>query len=176
MVPSQFSSTNSFQPFLQKVRSLDLGALAYQLMQSCSGPRWSRAKTVQAIARYLAFLYLIDRYPNLELVPPQDIDQVWHQHILDTQKYAADCQHLFGQFIHHFPYLGTQGEADQQHWYRAYALTQVLFRKHFDIDLRDASPADCEPLRSSLTCGFTIAPQQRPSVSVAIEDVLRLFL
>lgn len=28
---------------------------------------------------------------------------MWHAHILFTQKYAADCDRIFGSFLHHFP-------------------------------------------------------------------------
>ena len=176
MVQSQFPSTESFQLFLQKARSLDLGPLAYQLMHAHSGCGWSKAQTVRGISRYLAFLYLVDQYPRLQLVPTQEVDQVWHQHILDTQKYAEDCQHLFGQLIHHFPYLGTRGEADQHQWYRAYAMTQALFCRHFGINFINSMPADCEPLRSLPACRSTRATQQRPTVAISTEEALRVFL
>jgi hypothetical protein len=175
MVQSQCSSTESFQLFLQKARSLDLGPLAHQLMHPRSSCGWSRAKTIQGIARYLAFLYLVEQYARLQLVPTQEVDQVWHQHILDTQKYAEDCHHLFGQIIHHFPYLGTRGEADQHQWYRSYALTQVLFRKHFGTGFVDSMPADCEPLRSLPACRSTVATQPRPTVALSIEEALQFF-
>jgi hypothetical protein len=168
-----------FQVFLQKARSLDLGPIAYQLTQSRSGPQWTREKTTQAIARYLAFLYLVDRYPGLQIAPTQEIDQVWHCHILDTSKYAEDCQHLFGYFVHHFPYLGTRNQIDKQNWYRAYALTQVLFQKHFGIDFAKKTflPSDCEPLAVDST-GFAACRHsrlERPSVSVTLDDAFLTF-
>ncbi|MBD2121481.1 glycine-rich domain-containing protein-like [Trichocoleus sp. FACHB-262] len=172
------ASPQSYQAFLQKVRSLDLGPIAHQLMHSQIGPQWTKLQATRAIARYLGFLYLVGQYPRLQLVPTQEIDQVWHQHILDTHKYAEDCQHLFGRFIHHFPYLGTRGEADQQDWQRAYALTQVLFRKHFGLDLATAAaPSDCEPLHTMQTCRGVdrSSTQSRPTVSLSMEDALRSF-
>jgi len=174
MVQSPSLSTESFQVFIQKAQSLDLGPLAYQLMQARSGCGWSKAQTLQNIAGYLAFLYLVDHYPRLQLVPTQAVDQVWHHHILDTQKYAEDCQHLFGQLIHHFPYLGTRGDADQQQWRQSYALTQVLFRRHFDCDLADSDSmaADCEPLRSHPICRSLVVTQQRPTVTISTEEAL----
>lgn len=167
--------------FLEKVRLLDLSPLAYQLRYSASGPRWTQAKIIKAVARYLAFLFLIDRYPHLQLVPSQEVDIVWHYHILDTRKYAEDCQLLFGQFIHHFPYFGTRGEADRLNLKQAYILTQVLYRKHFgdDLAIDQALPADCEPLRMEPTleagCAYLQTSQQRPGVAIAIDDVLHFF-
>ncbi|NJN86389.1 MAG: hypothetical protein HC881_08865 [Leptolyngbyaceae cyanobacterium SL_7_1] len=110
----------------------------------------------------------------MQLVPPDDIDQVWHYHILDTQKYATDCQHLFGYFIHHFPYLGTRGEYDRQDWYCAYTLTQLLFRQQFGVEL-GTMPADCEPLRygyAAPTIEVGTLPL-RPTIAVAIGDALQ---
>src|ERR1700757_4712416 len=39
---------------------------------------------------------------------------LWHQHILDTEKYAADCKALFGRMIHHNPNVlrGSREEKD----------------------------------------------------------------
>ncbi len=31
-------------------------------------------------------------YPGEPVVPSTGIDQAWHAHILDTRKYARDCQ------------------------------------------------------------------------------------
>lgn len=165
--------------FLHKVRLLDLGPLAYQLMESRSGPRWTNAQTIRAIARYLAFLYLVHAYPHLPLIPTWEIDQVWHQHILDTHKYAEDCHVLFGQFIHHFPYVGTRGEVDRANWSRTFALTLVLFYQHFGIDLaadQQGAPADCEPLQVELREGMGCRSivQQRPRVDIPLTDALQL--
>jgi hypothetical protein len=179
MLPS--SQTASFALFLQKARQLDLSPIAYQLMQSTSGPCWTRTKTIKAIAQYLAFLYLTDRHSHLQLVPSLTVDRVWHYHILDTYKYAEDCQLLFGYMIHHFPYLGLRGEQDRYNQRRAYHLTQALLKKHFLIHSMDQDPrlADCEPIRNSI--GLEAISNQvsdnrtlhsRPQVALDIEEVL----
>lgn len=171
---ANFASSQPFYLFLKNVELLDFGSLAYQLMHSRLGPQWTYRQTTQSIARYLLFLYLLNHYPRLQLVPADDIDQVWHAHILDTQKYAADCQQLFGCFIHHFPYLGTRGESDRQNWQSAYQLTQQLFGNQFGLEL-GMVPADCEPLRNGnglSAIGANTIPL-RPTVAVAIEEVLQ---
>lgn len=44
---------------------------------------------------YRQFLYLIVRNPGVTIVPwSQGLDDFWHEHILDTAKYAADCEYL----------------------------------------------------------------------------------
>lgn len=36
-------------------------------------------------------------------VPNKQIDEMWHEHILDTRKYSDDCQTVFGYYLHHTP-------------------------------------------------------------------------
>jgi hypothetical protein len=42
------------------------------------------------------------------------VDEIWHQHILDTHAYHRDCDAIFGSYLHHFPYFGMRGDADAQ--------------------------------------------------------------
>lgn len=35
--------------------------------------------------------------------PNQDVDDFWHQHILNTKMYLKDCEYLFGFILHHDP-------------------------------------------------------------------------
>lgn len=176
MFLNQKSASAAFEIFLQKAQHLDLSSIAYLLMQSKVGPGWTKAQTVKAITQYLAFLYLADYYPHLQLVPSSEVDQVWHYHILDTQKYAEDCQMLFGYMIHHLPYLGLRVKQDEYNQCKAYALTQVLLSKHFNENFtEDSSPGDCEPIRSKVVSGtnYNSVEQFRPRASVAMDEVLR---
>lgn len=150
MLSTQTDLSQDFQDFTNKLKQLDLRAIAYQLMYSDEGEKWSFEQTNQAIERYSMFLCLIYLYPNHKLVPTQEIDRVWHHHILDTMKYAEDCEILFGRFIHHFPYFGKRGKADKQDLHAAFAVTQKLFQQHFDIDLaigeESSQITDCQPV------------------------------
>ena len=96
------------QTFLQKLKELDFEPIAHQLMQS----GWTHQQTMRAMNRYKVFLLLIFLYPHTPLAPTQEIDQVWHCHILHTRKYREDCQMLFGYFIDHEPNLkvGVRGQ------------------------------------------------------------------
>ena len=62
---------------------------------------------------YRRFLTLMKKYPHEQTSPLVDVDMFWHYHILDTMKYAADCEAVFGYFLHHFPYVGMRGEEDE---------------------------------------------------------------
>lgn len=57
-------------------------------------------KTVRAYQRFLALRVL---HPDRPLRPTDAAGRLWHEHILDTRAYHADCQAIFGEFLHHVP-------------------------------------------------------------------------
>ena len=150
MLSTQQGLSKEFQIFINKLKQLDLGSIAYQLMYSEEGKRWNFEQTNRAIHHYSMFLCLIYLHPNRKLVPTQEIDRVWHYHILDTMKYAEDCEILFGRFIHHFPYFGKRGKVDRENLDAAFRDTQILFQEYFEIDLaleeESSQMADCQPV------------------------------
>lgn len=79
---------------------LNLDYLSPRLMDKLG---WSKEKATQQILNYKRCLWIRQKYPDVSFVPNKDIDQVWHNHILYTQRYAQDCQILFGTFLHHTP-------------------------------------------------------------------------
>jgi hypothetical protein len=94
------------------IAALDLDAIKVKLMHQESGEGWSLAYADSVEFEYRRFLYLMKEFPNEQAAPLFDVDVFWHYHILDTMKYAADCQAVFGYFLHHFPYVGLRGEDD----------------------------------------------------------------
>jgi hypothetical protein len=68
---------------------------------------WNLRRSVDKVERqYRQFLYLIVCNPGKTVVPwSRDLDDFWHEHILDTTKYAQDCNFILGSFIHHNPHL-----------------------------------------------------------------------
>lgn len=91
---------------------LDLDPIKVKLMHKESGEGWSLEQANVVEAEYRRYLYLMKAFPNEAFAPGTDVDTFWHYHILDTIKYAADCQEVFGYFVHHFPYIGLRGEED----------------------------------------------------------------
>merc|ERR1712232_1510843 len=61
------------------------------------------------IAEYRRFLHLHQKYPEHWVAASKLVDIVWHEHILDTKRYMADSEHLFGRYLHHYPTF-RQGE------------------------------------------------------------------
>jgi hypothetical protein len=80
---------------------------------------------------YRRFLALHIAYPDAEIVPCKIVDEIWHQHILDTAAYRADCDLIFGRFLDHFPYFGMRGEQDAIALQDAYADTLERYRAAF---------------------------------------------
>jgi hypothetical protein len=96
------------------VMQLDLEPIKMKLMHVASGEGWSLEKANAVEKEYRRFLCLMKIYPDEDTAPLVDVDTFWHYHILDTMKYAADCEQAFGYFLHHYPYVGMRGEDDEQ--------------------------------------------------------------
>jgi hypothetical protein len=47
--------------------------------------------------------FLSARADGIEQSPSDLADLIWHEHVLDTKRYAQDCGRLFGRFLHHVP-------------------------------------------------------------------------
>lgn len=80
-----------------EIGNLDLTQIKQKVMQKQG---WSREHADKVEAEYRAFLAIGEKGGNR---PTADVDEMWHTHILDTRKYAADCRRIFGGFLHHVP-------------------------------------------------------------------------
>jgi anti-sigma regulatory factor (Ser/Thr protein kinase) len=119
-----------------RVDRLDLEPVVFKLVLPDPGEdALTLAEADQDIGLYRCFLKLCVLYPGVSVVPTRAIDRVWHAHMLDTAKYRADCQLVFGEFLDHFPYAGLQGEGDRLTWLSDFARTRTLFREHFRVEL-----------------------------------------
>lgn len=116
------------------IAALDLEPIKVKLMDEDSGPGWSLEQANAAEQEYRRFLYLMKTHPQEPAIPLRDVDQFWHFHILDTMKYAADCQAVFGYFLHHFPYAGMRGKADREAYDQLVARTKALYAAAFHED------------------------------------------
>jgi len=125
-----------------RIDTLDLEPVVFKLMHPEPGSiKLSLSDADHAVALYRDFLMLSALVPDATLVPNRLLDQVWHAHLLDTAKYRADCDHVFGRFVDHFPYAGLRGEADRQMWNADFARTRLLFNEYFGADLGHQSAA-----------------------------------
>jgi len=94
---------------------------------------WTEEAIAEVEQKYRRFLVLNLLHPHTTLSVDRALDEYWHQHILDTHKYAEDCQFLFGYFLHHDPYFGLDEDSDE--WLENVAMfsaTQDLYEEAFD--------------------------------------------
>lgn len=131
---------------MAKVHALDFTMLRSKLIAEKG---WTAETADEIEDLYRRFLALNVRYPGRKICPTGPIDEFWHAHILDTRAYAADCDRLFGEFLHHFPYFGLRGPEDAANLERAFADSVELFIRHFGIDptAGDSNPRSCRPQR-----------------------------
>jgi hypothetical protein len=115
------------------IDALDLSMIKLKLQDCEEGPGWSAERCDTVEIDYKRFLALKRAYPDREVVPNKEVDVFWHQHILDTEKYAEDCETLFGAFLHHYPYFGMRGEEDHANLCAAFVETQNLYELHFGV-------------------------------------------
>ena len=118
-------------PDASAIFKLDLDPIKVKLMHVESGEGWSREHADSMEFEYRRFLYLMKKFPNEQTAPLFDVDVFWHYHILDTMKYAADCDAIFGYFLHHFPYVGLRGEKDLEAHDRVGARMGELYEQTF---------------------------------------------
>jgi hypothetical protein len=153
------------------IAELDLDPIKVKLMHTESGEGWSLERANAVEFEYRRFLTLMKKYPHESTSPLVDVDTFWHYHILDTMKYAADCQAVFGYFLHHFPYIGMRGEEDAATLARIGQRMQELYEAEFGVAyVRGAGTDSAAPAYCGMTppqqaaqyayCGMT--PPQQP--------------
>jgi hypothetical protein len=110
---------------------LDLSNVRMKLADPDEGKSMSDGQFDLAEQEYRRFLALHLAYPDADIVPCKLVDEIWHQHILDTRAYHNDCDAVFGSYLHHFPYFGMRSENDARALEDAYADTLDRYRQAF---------------------------------------------
>ncbi|MGQ0635957.1 MAG: glycine-rich domain-containing protein [Planctomycetaceae bacterium] len=106
----------------ESIANLDLGDLGRKLLdddafdaERRNGERlWDEQRVACALNEYKQFLALMYWNPEAVLVPSEDIDEVWHTHVLNTARYQAECETIFGHFQHHCPTFGESHEVQEE--------------------------------------------------------------
>jgi hypothetical protein len=136
-------SKRSVEQVVAAISALDLEPIKFKLMDAEEGEGWSREIADRLEVEYKRFLTLHAKHPETTIVPSKEIDKFWHGHILDTMKYAEDCDVTFGYFLHHFPYLGLRGEEDAAQQQLADQETQRLYEQEFGEGMHAQDAAFC---------------------------------
>jgi len=125
------SNMSSAEALDALARELDLSNVRMKLADPEEGKGFGTAELDLAEQEYRRFLALHLTYPEAEIVPCKLVDEIWHQHILDTIAYRADCDAIFGRFLDHYPYFGMQSEQEAQELNDAYVDTIEMYEREF---------------------------------------------
>lgn len=156
------------RPSKKDFGQLDLDPIKVKLTDTKNGEGWSFEKTEMVAIQYRRFLILIRDNPNATIVPTEDIDRFWHHHILDTMKYAEDCDQYFGYFVHHFPYFGLRGADDAKNLAVAFENTKNLYEERFRENLIPTNGAGCGGVVCEVgVCTAEQRPEYKPGLAAA---------
>lgn len=91
--------TDIYKDVLNKINSLNFDSVTSKLVKKY---KWKKQDAKECEKLYKNFLYLNFKYgKDICLVPTEEIDIFWHEHILDTERYMKDCNSVFGKYLHH---------------------------------------------------------------------------
>jgi hypothetical protein len=66
---------------------------------------WDRRQTEEAVREYRRYLLLRYLHPGIRIAGiNREADLLWHEHIIDTDKYRQDCERIFGGVLAHEPF------------------------------------------------------------------------
>ena len=125
------------------IANIDLEMVKMKLKDTEEGLGWSDEQCDIAEIKYKRFLHLNKKFPDFPIVPHTTMDLMWHQHILDTRAYHSDCDIVFGQYFHHFPYFGIRSESDKQDLTSAFEETQTIYLKEFGEEMINNDSSRC---------------------------------
>src|SRR6266853_208621 len=152
------------------IQSLDLDPIKLKLMNPEEGHGWSREYADSMEVAYKRFLTLSVTHPEETLAPSKDVDRFWHGHILDTLKYAEDCEKVFGYFLHHFPYFGMRGDEDAANLAAAAERTRELYHQQFgSSENKGAAWCGAAIKQNAAWCGAAAKPQNAAWCGAAIK-------
>lgn len=127
------SDTEKVQDALSEVKKLDFSELKAKMMGPTEvfGENWDLPRYQFALRWYQRMLALVVVYGPPIAPVIKDIDELWHNHILNTEKYHEDCETLFGFYFHHVPCTPATPAEKLEEVMRDYRMTLDHFRQFF---------------------------------------------
>lgn len=124
---------------LEAFRIDDAAAPAYSFAaRLCHENLWTRPFAERAVVEYKRFLALT-QLAGHPVCPSEQVDQVWHQHLVFTRSYWDRlCRDVLGRPLHHAPTAG--GPAEHSKHVAMYEQTLASYRRLFG-----EPPADLWP-------------------------------
>ena len=161
---NQDTQNKAPQEMVDAIFALDLDAVRIKLMDKSEGHGWTLQQAAQSELEYRRFLVLLAKYPDQPVAPPTEVVKFWHGHILDTMKYAKDCDKVFGRFLHHCPYFGMRSEEDATNLVNAFMNMQRLY----DLEFGDARRSRAGAGEASVPCRAPETPVRNAAWRAAL--------
>jgi uncharacterized protein (TIGR04222 family) len=99
---------------------------------------WDRAYALRAMEEYKKFVFLA-LVTNHQVTPSDQVDQVWHLHLLFTDAYWNDfCPRVLGRPLHHHPAKG--GREERERFHHQYRATLTSYQRFFGTPPVDLWP------------------------------------
>jgi hypothetical protein len=120
------------QDLWNRVAAMDLSPVVAQLVNYQG---WTTERAAAAERRYRRFFYMKVALPEGMASPTPEIDEFWHQHIINTRQYKPDCQHVVGRFVHH-DFLSLDDPAQVRElsavWLATWVCYETLFEEPYE--------------------------------------------
>jgi hypothetical protein len=116
------------QDLWNRVAAMDLSPVVMQLVNYKG---WSMERAAAAERRYRRFFYLKAILPEGMASPTEEVDEFWHQHIINTRQYGPDCQAVVGRFLHH-TFLSLDDPEQAREAQTVWLATWVCYEALFD--------------------------------------------
>ncbi len=118
----------TFEAAVARTDAMDLSDIKALMHQHHA--EWTDERVDSAILWYRRFLALNAMYPGEPIISTQDVDDVWHTHVLHTKLYFQHCAQVFGYYLHHGPVI-RDGRESMAPYAVAFVETLKLCDTHF---------------------------------------------
>ena len=108
--------------------------LDYVVKRISNKYKWDIKEAKECEKLYKNFLFLNVLYKeDKRLVPTEEIDMFWHEHILHTKHYINHCEEIFGGYLQHDPLF----DSEYGNIGALFEETQELHKKEFGYYMYD---------------------------------------
>ena len=134
-------TTKPEQDVIAAIQALELESVKLRVTDPELGEGWTRQYADSIEAAYKNYLTMVVKHQDdaEDILPSKDVDEFWHTHILQTMKYADDCQAVFGMFLHHNPHIGKLTQADLDKRVEHAEKTRQFYEREFSTQGAEAA-------------------------------------
>jgi hypothetical protein len=163
-------TTKPTQEVISAIQGLDLESVKIRLMDEELGEGWSRDYAESIETAYKTYLTMLAKHQDHaeDIMLAKDVDEFWHTHILQTMKYADDCEKVFGAFLHHNPHVGPRTAEDLRTRAEMAEKTRRIYAHEFGDAQDTAWSGSVANARNGAYSSAAIAPDTAAYSSAAL--------